>query len=108
MATSESGYQPRSLQPLIRWAAFFGIALLVARKLLYASFPNLRPTSAWPHDLWWAGLLMEAVFDLILLAFLLGVPFFIFRLRNARTTARDLLIDCAAAASLYATTLFLL
>jgi hypothetical protein len=41
---------------------------------------------------------------------LLAVPFCIyyFRLRKGQTTARDLLIDCAAAAALYITALLLL
>ena len=52
----------------------------------------------------------DAVFELILLMFLLGVPFciYLFFLQAAYTRARDLLIDCAAAASLYLVTLLLL
>ena len=44
----------------------------------------------------------------ILLAVLLGVPFCIYFFRLRYTSARDLLIDCAAAVSLYLTTLLLL
>lgn len=110
MATNEAGYQPRTLHPPIRWAAFTGIALLVVRRLVYVIFPNFLPSSAWRPESWWAGLLANAVFELILLMFLLGVPFciYFFRLRNGHTSARDLSIDCAAAVSLYLTALFLL
>jgi hypothetical protein len=55
-------------------------------------------------------LLGSAAFELILLIFLLGVPFciYFFRLRTGHTSARDLLIDCTAAGSLYLTALLLL
>jgi hypothetical protein len=110
MATNEAGDHPRSIHPLTRWAAFAGIALLVVRRLLYLTFPNLLPSSAWRPESWGTGLLISALFELILLIVLLGVPFCIclFRLRTGHTTARDLLIDCAAAASLYLTALLLL
>ena len=110
MATNEAGYQPRALYPLIRWAAFTGIALLVVRRLVYVMFPNFLPSSAWPRESWWAAVLINAVFELILLAFLLGVPFGIYylRLRTGNTNARDLLMDCAAAVGLYLTALLLL
>lgn len=110
MATNEAGYQPRAFQPLIRWAAFAGIALLVVRRLVYRTFPNFLPSSAWRPESWGAGLLVSAVFELILLVFLLGVPFciYFFRLRSGDTSVRDLLIDCAAAVSLYLTALLLL
>ena len=110
VATNEAGYQPRTLHPLIRWAAFTGIALLVVRRLLYVTFPNFLPSSRWQPASWWAGVLANAAFELVLLAFLLGVPFciYFFRLRKGHTSARDLLIDCAAAVSLYLTALFLL
>lgn len=54
--------------------------------------------------------MVSAVFELILLVFLLGVPFciYFFRLRSGDTSVRDLLIDCAAAVSLYLTALLLL
>ena len=54
--------------------------------------------------------MLNAVFELILLMVLIAVPLciYFFRLRNRHTSARDLLIDCAAAGSLYLTTLFLL
>ena len=64
----------------------------------------------WRPESWWAGVLTNAVFELVLLMFLLGVPFciYFFRLRTGRTSVRDLLIDCAAAVTLYLTALFLL
>lgn len=107
MATHEAEYQPRSLHPLIRWAAFVGIALLGARRLLYAIFPDLLPSSAWGPEHWGAGLLINALFELVLLVFLLGVPYGIyrFRLRGGQTNARDLLTDCAAAVGLYVSAL---
>jgi hypothetical protein len=110
VATNEAGYPPRTLHPLIRWAAFMGIALLVARRLVYATFPNFLPSSAWPQSSWLAGVLINAAFELILLMFLIGVPFciYFFKLRTGHTSARDLLIDCAAAVSLYLSALFLL
>jgi hypothetical protein len=110
MATNEAPYQPRTIDPLIRWSAFAGIALLVVRRLLYLTFPNFLPSSAWRPESWGTGLLISAVFELILLVVLLGVPFgiYFFRLRSGHTTARDLFIDCAAAASLYLTALLLL
>ena len=110
MERNEAGYQPRTLHPLIRWAAFTGIALLVVRRLLYVTFPNFLPSSRWQPASWWAGVLANAAFELVLLAFLLGVPFciYFFRLRKGHTSARDLLIDCAAAVSLYLTALLLL
>ncbi len=110
MATNEAGYQPRALYPLIRWAAFTGIALLVVRRLVYVMFPNFLPSSRWPPESWWAGVLANAVFELILLTLLLGVPFGIYflRLRRGHTSARDLLIDCGAAVGLYLTALLLL
>jgi hypothetical protein len=70
MAINEVRYQP-----LIRWAAFTGIALLVGRKLLSVTFPSFLPSSAWRPESWWAGVLASAAFELILLIFLLGVPF---------------------------------
>jgi hypothetical protein len=113
MATNEAGYRlrtlhPRTLHPLTRWAAFTGIGLLVARRLVYLTFPNFLPSSAWRPESWWAGLLISAVFELILLMVLIGVPFCIYFYRLRYTSARDLLIDCAAAGSLYLTALFLL
>jgi hypothetical protein len=108
MAANEAGHQPRTRYPLIRWAAFTGIALLVVRRLLYWTFPNFLPSSAWRPESWWAGLLINAVFELILLMFLLGVPFGIYFFRLRYTSTRDLLIDCAGAVSLYLTALFLL
>jgi hypothetical protein len=110
VATNEAGYQPRTLHPLIRWAAFTGIALLVVRRLVYVIFPNFLPSSAWPPQLWWTGALLNAAFELILLVFLLGVPFgiYFFRLRTGNTNARDLMFDCAAAVGLYLTALLLL
>jgi hypothetical protein len=108
VARNEAGYQPRTIYPLIRWAAFTGVALLVMRRLVYATFPNFLPSSAWRPESWWAGLLINAVFELILLMFLLGVPFGIYFFRLRYTSTRDLLIDCAGAVSLYLTALFLL
>ncbi len=75
---------------------------------MYATFPNFLPSSAWRPESWWAAVLITAVFELILLMFLLGVPFGIYFFRLRYISARDLLIDCAAAASLYLTALFLL
>jgi hypothetical protein len=110
VATNEAGYQPRALYPLIRWAAFTGIALLVVRRLVYVMFPNFLPSSAWPPESWWAGVLANAVFELILLTLLLGVPsgIYFLGLRKGHANARDLLIDCAAAVGLYLTALLLL
>jgi hypothetical protein len=110
VATNEAGDQPRTLHPLIRWAAFTGIALLVVRRSVYVMFPNFLPSSAWPPESWWAGVLASAVFELILLTLLLGVPFgiYYFRLRTGNTNARDLLIDCAATVGLYLAALLLL
>jgi hypothetical protein len=110
VATNEAGCQPRTLGPLIRWAAFTGIALLVVRRAVYVMFPNFLPSSAWPRESWLAGVLASALFELLLLTLLLGVPFgiYFFRLRNGNTNARDLLIDCAAAVGLYLTALLLL
>ena len=107
MATNEAEYQPRTLFPLIRWAAFTGIALMVVRKLVYVTFPDFLPSRAWRPESWWAGLLITAVFELILLTVLIAVPFCIYRFRLRYTSARDLLIDCAAAGSLYLTALLL-
>jgi hypothetical protein len=108
--TKEAGYQPRTLNPLIRWAAVTGIALLVARRLVYLTFPSFLPSSAWRPESWRAGVLINAVFELILLILLMGVPLciYFFRLSTRRTSERDLLIDCAAAGSLYLTALLLL
>jgi hypothetical protein len=108
MATNEAGYQPRTLHRLTRWAAFAGIALMVVRRLVYVTFPNFLPSSAWRPEQWWAGVLITAVFELILLIVLLGVPFCIYFFGRRYTGARDLLADCAAAGSLYLTALFLL
>jgi len=110
MATNESGSHSRTLHPLARWAAFTGIALLALRKLVSLTFPNAIPSNAWQPESWAAGLLISAVFELILLTLLLGIPLWIyyFRLRTGNTNARDLLIDCAAAVTLYLTALFLL
>ena len=95
---------------MIRWAAFTGIALLVVRRLVYVLFPNFLPSSAWRPESWLAGALANAVFELILLAFLVGVPcgIYVLRLRTANTNARDLLIDCAAVVGLYLSALLLL
>jgi hypothetical protein len=108
VATNEAGYQPRTIYRLIRWAAFTGIALLVVRRLVYVTFPNFLPSSRWPPESWWAGVLSNAVFELLLLMFLLGVPFCIYFFRLRYTSARELLIDCAAAGGLYLTALLLL
>jgi len=110
VATNQAGHLPRTFHPLTRWAAFAGIALLVLRKLVFAAFPDARPTSAWRPEFWWAGLLTTAFFELILFVLLLGVPVCIyrFRLRTGNINGRELLIDCAAAVSLYLTALFLL
>jgi hypothetical protein len=108
MATNEAGYQPRALHPLARWAAFTGIALMVVRRLVYVIFPSFLPSRAWLPEHWWAGLLISVVFELILLLVLLGVPFSIYFFRLRYTSARDLVIDCAAAGTLYLTALFLL
>ncbi|MCX6627574.1 MAG: hypothetical protein NTW28_08095 [Candidatus Solibacter sp.] len=108
MAANEGEHQPRTLRPLTRWAAFTGIAFMVVRRLVYVIFPNFLPSSAWRPESWWAGVLINAVFELILLVLLMGVPFCIYFFRLRYTSARDLLIDCAAAASLYLTALFLL
>ena len=110
LVTNEAGYKPQNPHRLIRWAAFTGIALLVVRRLTYVTFPNLLPSNAWRPESWWAGVLADAVFELILLTFLLGVPFciYFFSRRPAHTSVRDLLINCAAAVSLYLTALLLL
>lgn len=87
-----------------------GHSLLAVRRLVSVTFPNFLPSSAWRPESWRAGVLASAVFDLILLMFLLGVPFciYFFRLRTGHTSVRDLLIDCTAAGSLYLTALLLL
>jgi hypothetical protein len=108
VATNQAGYQPRAVYPLIRWAAFTGIALLVVRRLLYVTSPGLLPSSAWPRESWLAAVLANAAFELFLLAILLGVPFCIYFFRLRYTKSRDLLIDSAAAVCLYLTTLLLL
>ena len=87
MATNEAGYQPRTLHPLTRWAAFTGIAVMGVRRLVYVKFPNFLPSSAWRPESWWAGVLINAVFELILLMLLLGVPFCIYFFRLTRTQA---------------------
>jgi hypothetical protein len=59
----------------------------------------------------WAGIAANAGIELALLMVLLGVPFCVycaFRLRTARSSARCLLIDVAAAVSLYIAAIFLL
>ena len=109
VVTNEVGDQPRFLQPVIRWAAFSGIALLVLRRLVYATFPGFLPSSAWRPGSWGAGLLLTAAFELLLVLLLLGVAVCMyFGLRSAHTRARDLWIDCSAAVGLYLTALFLL
>jgi hypothetical protein len=105
---SDTGYQPRTIHPLARWAAFAGIALMVVRSLVYRTFPNFLPSSAWPQKSWNEGVLISAVFELILLMVLVGVPFCIYFFRLRYKGVRDLLIDCAVAGSLYLTALFLL
>ena len=107
---NEAGYRPRTLRPLTRWAAFTGIALLVVRRSVYVAFPNALPSSAWPPTLWLTGTLATAAFELIVLLLLLGVPFcfYYFRQRNGHTSARDVWIDCAAAAGLYLAAFLLL
>jgi hypothetical protein len=107
VVTNEA-YQPRGLHPLIRWAAFTGIALLLMRRLISISFPQLLPSSAWRPESWWAGLLIDGTFDLIVVAFLLGIPFSIYVFRLRYTNSRNLLIDCAAAVTLYFAALLLL
>ena len=88
--------------------AFTGIALLLARRWVYVTFPNFLPSSRWRPELWRTGVLADAVFELTLLMFLLGVPACIYWFRLRYTSSRDLLIDCAVAASLYLTTVLLL
>ena len=110
MAANEAGFHSRALPPLARWAAFTGIALLALRKVVSVTFPNAIPSNAWRPESWAAGLVMAAAFELLLLALLLAVPvcIYFFRLRSGNTNGRDLLIDCAAAATLYLAALFLL
>lgn len=108
MATNEAAHHPPALYHLARWAAFTGIFLLLARRLVYATFPNFLPSSAWRPESWWSGFLIDAAFELILLMVLLGVPVCMYFLRRRYTSSRDLLIDCAAAGSLYLTALVLL
>jgi hypothetical protein len=103
---NEVVYGSRTLHPLIRRAAFTGIALLVVRRLVYAIFPNFLPSSAWRPENWWAGALADASFELLVLVFLVGIPFCIYRTRHR--SARDVLIDCAATAGLYLSALLLL
>ncbi len=95
---------------MIRWVAFTGIALLVVRRLLYVIFPTLLPSSRWRPESWVAGALANGVFELMMLALLLGVPcgIYFLRLRTGNTNARDLLIDCGAAVGLYLTALLTL
>jgi hypothetical protein len=108
MAVNEAGHQQRTFHPLVRWVAFTVIALMVVRKLVYVTFPSFLPSSAWRPETWRAGLLISVISEFILLLVLLGVPFCIYYFRRRYTSARDLLIDCAAAGSLFLTVLFLL
>jgi hypothetical protein len=110
VTTNEAGYLPRTVQPLIRWAAFTGAGLLAVRRLIYLLFPTFLPSSAWPRESWLAGVLVNAAFELVVFTLLLAVPFgiYYFRLRRGDTSGRDLAIDCAAAASLYLTALLFL
>src|ERR1022692_2848187 len=103
MATQEAASTRRDFVPLIRWAAFTGIGLLVMRRVTYSLFPGLLPSHAWRPQNWLAGTLATAGFELILLAILLGVPvgIYFWRLRGGPTNGRALLIDCGAAAGLY-------
>jgi hypothetical protein len=108
MSRNEAGYQPRTLQPLIRWAAFLGIGLLVARRLVSLAFPNFLPSSRWRPELWRTGLLTDAAFELLLVVLLLAIPVCIYFFRRRYTNSRELLIDSGAAVILYLTALLLL
>jgi hypothetical protein len=97
------------MQRLTRWAAFTGIVLLVLRRFLYARFPGVLPSRAWRPESWFAGLLLNGIFELILLALLLAVPFCVYRFRRAGLAdGRDFAIDCAAVGALYLSALLLL
>ena len=80
------------------------------RRLVYSIFPGWLPSSRWRPEHWLAGTLATAVFELIVLALLVGIPvcIYFFKLRTGHTSARDLCMDCAAAASLYLAALLLL
>jgi hypothetical protein len=106
MAMKEVSFRPRTHYELARWASFGGIAMLAVRRLARAAFPNLLPSNAWPAESWWIGGLIDAAFDLVRVLLLLAVPFCIYRSRH--TSAHDLLIDFAAAASLYLAAVLLL
>jgi hypothetical protein len=69
-------------------------------------FPGILPSNAWRPESWWIGLLLTAAFDVILLLLLLAVPLCIYRSRQA--SVRELLLDSAAAASLWLAAVLLL
>jgi hypothetical protein len=100
----------RTIQPLIRWAAFTGIILLVVRRFVYLAFPNLLPSRAWQPEWWRVGLLIDGIIELFLIILLLGVPvcIYFFRLRTGQTSVRDMLIDCASGVGLYLAALLLM
>jgi hypothetical protein len=107
MVSSETGSQLRSIHPPTRWVAFGGICFMVLRSMVYKVFPNFLPSSGWRPEAWREGVWIAAVFELILLTALIGVPFCIYYFRSRYTSSRDLLLDCAAAGTLYLTALFL-
>jgi hypothetical protein len=107
MVSNETGSQLRSIHPPARWVAFAGIFFMVLRSLVYKAFPTFLPSSAWGPGAWREGVWIAAVFELILLTALIGVPICIYYFRSRYTSSRDLLLDCAAAGTLYLTALFL-
>ena len=110
MLTHAEGYEARNVHPMIRWAAFTGIALLIVRRFVYATFPNVLPSARWPRESWVTGTILTMAFEAFVIALLLGVPYSIyrFRLRRGETNGRDLMIDCGAAGTLYLAALLLL
>ena len=107
--THEVAFPPQTLHRLARWAAFTGVALIVLRRFLYLTYPALMPSSAWRPELWLAGTLATAFFELILLFVLLGVPYCLFTAwrRAGQVVARELWIDCGTVVGLYLTALLL-
>ena len=105
MATHHAAFPSRTLQPLIRWAACTGIALLIVRRFVYALFPGFLPSNAWSVENWGAGLLFSAAFELTIVLLLVGAPTAIYfaRRRLEYANPRDLVLDYAAVIGLYLT-----
>ena len=98
MVSSETESQVRAIHPPIRWVALAGIFFMVLRSLVYKIFPSFLPSSAWRPETWGEAVWIAAVFELILLTVLIGVPFCMYYFRSRYTNSRELMLDCAAAA----------